>query len=311
MATSGSTDFSVTRDTLITDALIDIGAISPEDTPSDVIVAHAARLLNMMLKSWVADGLHLWKIKPFTLLLENAKQSYNLSLTGDQVSFSMNDTTVKVAGIATATSLDVTTTSGMTAGDYICVELDDNTLHKTTIQSVTDSDTVVLTTGLASATAIGNRVYWYTTKIPRPLNIDALNVVDASNNSRPVSLISREEYYSLSNKLNTGSVVQAYFDPQLTHSKLYTYNTADSVDEVLECVGYFPIEDMDSASNDFDIPQEWYLAVKTNLAVLLSPSYGQRSEQVRTLKAIAVEEKERVLGWDKEKTSIYLGADIR
>lgn len=311
MATSGSTDFSVTRDTLITDALIDIGVISPEDTPSDSIVAHAARLLNMMLKAWVADGLHLWKIKPFTLLTENAKSVYSLSLTGDQVSFSMNDTTVKVAGIATATSLDVTTTSGMTAGDYICVELDDDTLHKTTISSVTDSDTVVLTTGLASATAVGNRVYWYTSKIPRPLNLDVVNVEDSSGNSRPIPLISREEYYSFSSRTTAGEIVQAYFDPQLTHSKLYVYNVPNTVNKTIECVGYFPIEDMDSAANDFDIPQEWYLAVKTNLAVLLAPSYGQRSEQVRTLKSIAIEEKDRVMQWDKEKTSVYFGVDWR
>lgn len=311
MATSGSVDFTINRDTLIKDALIDLGAISNEDTPSDAIVAHAARLLNMMLKAWVADGFQLWKIKTFTLLLENAKRVYSLSTTGDHASLSMNNTTMRIAGVTSDTILEVTTTSGMNAGDYIGIELDNDTLHTTTIASVTDSDTVVITTGLASAAAISNRIYWYTSKIPRPLAIISAVIRDYSNIDRPVTIISRDEYMTLTNKTSAGSVVQLYFDPQLTHSKLYTYLVPDTVDKTLEVQGFFPIEDMDSAANDFDIPQEWYLAVKTNLAVLLAPSYGARSEQLRTLKAIAVEEKDRAMQWDKEKTSIFWGVNTQ
>ena len=311
MATSGSTDFSVSRDVLIKDSLIDLGAIAVEDTPSSAIVSHASRLVNMMLKAWVADGLHLWKIRPFTILIENAKQYYDLSSSGDNAAFTMNDTTIRVAGVTSDTAIEVTTTTGMTAGDYIGIELDDDTLHETTIASVTDSNTVVITTGIASATAASNRVYWYTTKIPRPVAIENINVVDSDDNSKSVSQISREEYYGLTNRTTAGEIVQAYFDPRLTSTRLYVYNVPNTVNKTIECIGYFPLEDMDSAANDFDIPQEWYLAVKTNLAVLLGPSYGARTEQMRALKAIAMEEKERVMGWDKEKTSMYFTADIR
>ena len=309
MATSNSTDFSVNRDTLIKDSLIDLGAVSSEDTPSSAIIAHAARLLNMMLKAWIADGLHLWKIKPFTILIENGKVSYSLSSTGDQASLTMNDTTMRIAGVTNDTILQVTTTSGMTAGYYIGIELDDATLHKTTIASVTDSDTVVITTGIASAAAIGNRIYWYTTKLIRPLEVTDVRIKDDADNERPVTVISRQEYMQLPSKSSTGEIVQVYFDPQLTSSKLYVFNVPNTVDKTIECAGYFPIEDMDSAANDFDIPQEWYLAVKTNLSVLLGPSYGARTEQMRALKAIAAEEKERVMGWDKEKTSIFFGVE--
>ena len=309
MATSNSVDFSVNRDTLIKDSLIDLGAVSSEDTPSSTIVAHAARLLNMMLKAWIADGLHLWKIRPFSILIENGKVSYSLSSTGDQASLTMNDTTMRIAGVTNDTILQVTTTSGMTAGDYIGIELDDATLHKTTIASVTDSDTVVITTGIASAAAVGNRIYWYTTKLIRPLEVTDVRIKDDADNERPVTVISRQEYMQLPSKSSTGEIVQVYFDPQLTSSKLYVFNVPNTVDKTIECVGYFPIEDMDSAANDFDIPQEWYLAVKTNLSVLLGPSYGARTEQMKALKAIAMEEKERVMGWDKEHTSITFGVE--
>lgn len=311
MALSGSTDFAVTRDVLITDSLIDVGAISAEDTPSGAIISHASRLLNMMLKAWMADGLHLWKIRPFSVMIEKDKSVYNLSSTGDQASLTINDTTMRIAGVTNDTTLQVTSTSGMTAGDYIGIELDNDTLHKTTIASVTDSDTVVITTGITSAAAVGNRIYWYTTKLVRPLEIADVRIKDSSDIERPVTVISRQEYMQLTNKYASGEIVQVYFDPQLTHSKLYVYNVPNKVDKTIEAVGYFPVDDMDSAANDFDIPQEWYLAVKSNLAVLLGPSYGTRREQMENLKGIAVEEKNRVLGWDKEKTSIRLQAEIK
>lgn len=311
MATSGSTDFSVNRDTLIKDALIDIGAVSSEDSVSDAVMAHAARLLNMMIKAWQADGLHLWILRPFTILIENGKRTYSLSSTGDHASLTMNSTAMKVAGVATDTSLDVDTTTGMTAADYICIELDDATLHETTIASITDSDTVVITDALPSAAAIDNRVYWYTTKIPRPLAIDSVRIKDSSSYERPVTIISRQEYYNLTNKITSGEIVQVYFDPKLTHAVLSVYNVPNFVDKTIEVIGYFPLEDMDAAANDFDFPQEWYLAIKTNLAVLLSPSYGSRPDSIKVLKALADEEKMRVMGWDKEKTSIYFGIDNR
>ena len=61
MATSGSTNFTLNRDELIKDALLDIGAVSQDDTPSASIVNSASRKLNMMLKAWQTFGLQLWK----------------------------------------------------------------------------------------------------------------------------------------------------------------------------------------------------------------------------------------------------------
>jgi len=52
----------------------------------------------------------------------------------------------------------VDSTAGMVAGDIIGVYQDDGTIHWTTISSVTDAATLVLTTGLASAAATTNRV---------------------------------------------------------------------------------------------------------------------------------------------------------
>ncbi len=80
------------------------------------------------------------------------------------------DTTMRVAAVAGDTILEVVATAGMTAGDVIGVELDDYALnsanrirniHWTTIASITDGDTLVLTVAIpvGKAAAIGRMIY--------------------------------------------------------------------------------------------------------------------------------------------------------
>lgn len=60
MAVSGSFDFTLTRDQIITDALLEIGAASIHASPSANQIAHAARRLNAMLKAWQAEEIFLY-----------------------------------------------------------------------------------------------------------------------------------------------------------------------------------------------------------------------------------------------------------
>ena len=52
----------------------------------------------------------------------------------------------------------VSTGAGMVAGDYVTVRQNDGTYKTTTIASVTDGVTIVLTAGLAVAASVGNEV---------------------------------------------------------------------------------------------------------------------------------------------------------
>jgi len=316
MATSGSVNFNLNRDELIKDALIEIGAIAQEDTPSSAIVNHAARKLNMMLKAWQADGLHLWKNKEITLFLDKTKSSYNMGATGDHavLSSDYNKTEVKVAAVATDTSIDVDTTTGMSASDYIGIVLDDGSIHWTTIASVTDGDTVVITDAIEAGdtVAVDNNVYWYTTRANRPLRITDAVLRDDSDNDTRVEVISRNEYYEFANKTGTGQVLQVYYDPQTTLGKLYVYTRTDDVTDKLILRCQMPIEDMDSAADDFDCPVEWLLAIQTSLAALLAPSYGVLDTQAFSkIAGIALQEKQRVMGFDIEGTSIKMQPDRR
>jgi hypothetical protein len=70
MTTSNSSDFSISRDNIIKGALRLVGALAIGETPTADQVTEASEALNLLVKSWQADGMPLW-----------ARGSYDLPLT--------------------------------------------------------------------------------------------------------------------------------------------------------------------------------------------------------------------------------------
>lgn len=310
MATSGSVDFTLNRDEIVKSSLRLLGLLDPGETPDESEISNGTEALNIMVKAWQADGLQLWAQKRATILLEKSKATYSLSSTGDHATASYTTTQMRVAGVATDTTLEVDSTTGMTALDNIGVILDDNTTHWTTIASVTDSDTLELTSGLASAAAINNNVYWYTTKINRPLRITEIFRRD-SNSDTSLIMVSREEYMLLGNKTTAGTPNQAYYDPQLNAGTLYLFPVPDNGDVTMEIVYHRPFEDFDAVTDTPDFPQEWLEALKYGLAARLAPEYGIPLPAQQLLGIQLGKIKERVMGWDIENASVYFSPGDR
>lgn len=80
MATSGSTNFSVTRDQLISGALRIVGATAQGETPTATQISEAAEALNMLVKAWEADGMPLWAIKQYDVSLTQSVNSYTIGV---------------------------------------------------------------------------------------------------------------------------------------------------------------------------------------------------------------------------------------
>jgi len=309
MALSGSTNYSVNRDELIGHVYRNIlGATPAGQSPTANEISDATVTLNMMLKAWQADGLQLWVTKEAVLIPELNKQSYSLGLTGDHCSLSMQKTEVKVASIATDVNLDVDSTANIAASDNIGIVLDDGMIHWTAILSITDSDTVVLTTGLPSAASVGNHVYNYTSKIDRPNEL--LEVYRREYDSSidvPIIKLSRTEFFTLSDKNSSGTPVNYYYDPQLTNTKLNVWQTANSSfasNSVFRLVIKKPFDDMDSAADDFEFPQEWYEAVSLGLGKRLAGSIGMPIVDRQVLRKEAAEAKEDAMNFDAEGGSV-------
>lgn len=60
MATSGSTDWKMSRDEIIKDALLDVDGVSIYTTPTANQISHAARRLNALIKALQAEPPGIW-----------------------------------------------------------------------------------------------------------------------------------------------------------------------------------------------------------------------------------------------------------
>lgn len=289
MATSGSYDFSVNRDDLCKAALRLCEVYAAEETPEADDIENTSQALNMMIKAWAGEGIQLFTQKRATLFLQNSKTSYSLGSTGDHAAHSYSSTTIRVAEAANETTLEVTTTSGMTASDYIGIILDSGNVHWTTISSVTDTDTVVVASGIPTAAAAGNKVYWYTTKIPRPIKIIHA-FIRRSNDDYVLEQYERDSYWEMSRKTWASRPTAFYYENTSSNGTFYTNYQATDFTETLELVYHRPIEDFDAAANNPDFPQEWYEALKYNLALRIAPEYS-RVDLIQHLAPFALESK--------------------
>lgn len=308
MALSASVNYIINRDDLITQAYRLLGAIRSGGSATPDEISDAVVSLQMMVKGMQAEGLYLWNIKRATLIPTKGQQSYSLGPGGDHASLTMYKTEMRVAAIAAATTMEVDSTTDMTAADNVGVVTDDGTIHWTTIASVTDTDTFELTSGLDSAATVDNHIYWYTTKIDRPHHLITAyrreydTVVDV-----PLIGLSRDEYYTLSDKDQEGVPVNYYYDPQLTNSVFYSWTTADTsfaANNVFILIIRKPFDDMDSGTDDFEFPQEWYEPIVYGLAARLAPMIGYPIGDRRILIAEAEQKMQLALTWDVEQTSV-------
>ena len=276
MATSGSINYSVDRDEIITEALEQLGVLAEGQSPSSDQLTSMARTLNMLVKFLQAREFNLFALQKVYVYLEKNKNSYSLSSsTTDHFSAEYNRTTLAAAGTALDTTITVASISNMADADYIGIKLTDGTMQWTTINGAPSGTTVTLTDALTGAATSGDTVYFYTSKANRPMKIANAVVSDAvSGQDIPIWTVSRQEYVDLPNKTDDGQVNQLYYDPQVGTGVLYVWPESSTVDQYLTLWVLRTLEDFDAATDDADFPQEWYLPLAFNLAAMSVTKYG-------------------------------------
>ena len=65
------------------------------------------------------------------------------------------------------------------------------------------------------------------------------------------------------------------------------------------------IYDMDASTNDFDLPQEWFGAIRDNLALELAVEYEVPQAKLQILSAKAARSRSILENFDTEPTSVY------
>jgi len=311
MATSGSTDFNQTRDTIIKRSLKILGVIEAGEAPSAEDSADCADALEAMIKNMMATGFKLWKIEEATVFLEPSQRLYTLGSSSDHASISTVKTELSADAATSATSMAVDSITGIAASDNIGIVLDDGTTHWTTVNGTPTGTTVVLASGLASAASTDTHVYTYTTRLARPLRARSARLRNAAESDTPLLEWSRDEYFDTPNKTSEADPISAvYYDPQLTAGELHTWPTPSSALSRLMIDVDMPIEDFDASTSNPDLPQEWLRPLAWLLADEMRLDYGVPQDIRMEIHGTAKDMLDLVLGFDTEPESVYFGPSL-
>ena len=313
MATSGSTSFTLNALQVIERAFAKIDVKVAEQPLQPDEKQDGQDSLNLMLKAWGAQGLHLWTKDEGVLFLDVGKTNFDLGPTGDEAC-QFDDfigTTTTSAKIATDTVIDIADSTGMVVGDKIGVELDDNTRFWTTISIINGSTQVTIADGLTSASKSGSTAFTFTSLINRPQRVlSCRRNTFGQDNEIPVLSWSRDQYFNQVNKLSRGTVVNCYYSPQLGDGRMYVWQTANSVNDLLRFTFERPMQDLLIGDDNLDIPTEWLEAVIYGLAFRLADDYNVPLAKADRIGQKANQFLDDLLGWDEEMESLNLQPDF-
>lgn len=313
MATSGTSSFNFNRDQIIKAALRKIGAIAAGETPDAQTISDCADQLNTMMKSLAATGLHIWTETEATLFMQTGQASYSLGGTIDNATESYTATTLASAAANGASSVSISSATGVATGYNIGIVLDGGSIFWTTVSNLV-STTVTLGSPLTDSASAGNAVYVYQTQIIRPLRVvSARRSQLASALDTQMLELSRIDYRNMPNKLNTGTITQWFYDPRggaNATGQFFVWPAPSDVGSAVKFTWYRPLQDFTSAATNPDIPQEWLDALVWNLALKMAPEYDCSANRYEIIKDQAASSLDNVMGWDREPESYLFGADL-
>ncbi len=156
----------------------------------------------------------------------------------------------------------------------------------------------------------------------RPLSIQAAwlrDTVASPDRDCPIRIISREEYNMLSAKDSTGAPSCLFYDPEYSvpdtntganaKGRIYLWPTPDTAVATqydLYFVYTRPIVDFSGLTDTLDFPQEWFNAIKWNLALALSFQYDVPIMKMDRIRSMAKETLDLALSWDRELVSVTI-----
>ena len=154
-----------------------------------------------------------------------------------------------------------------------------------------------------------------TTNVGKPLKIyqafyhDTASAVDI-----PMTSLSQQEYNMLSNKTIAGRPIQFYYEALRSYGNLYTFPTPDAnaaSDGSIYILYQSPFSDFDGSTDEPDVPQEFYRALKYALANDLAFEYGYPSKDRQDLERRSEQYKAQAFSFNQEEESFNFQIDRR
>ncbi len=312
MTTSGTVAFNFNRNQIILAAMRKIKVISSGETPSAQLVQDFSDQLNTFVKSLDAIGLHLWTEAEAILFLQPNQIAYDFGATAtDHATEIHTATTLAGSGALGASTIVVTSATGIVTAYNIGIVLDSGSIFWTTVNGTPVGMTVTLAATITGTAAAGNAVYTYQTNIVRPLRIvSARRYNFASAIDTQTMVFSRIDYRNQPNKTATGTVTQWFYDPKggaNVNGRLHLWPSPPDVTNAVKFTWCRPIQDFTTAANNPDLPQEWLDALIWNLAYRMAPEFPVPARQYDMVKEQATLTLQNVTGFDREPESYLFG----
>jgi hypothetical protein len=307
MSTSGTATFSRNRDQLIKAALRKVNAFESGETPDSDSLNDAAEALNALLKHWQGNGVQIYKVVEAALFPQVDQVRYSIGATStDHATETWVETALTAAAANGAATITVDSVTGIATTYKIGVELDDGTMHWTTVNGAPAGQVVTLTAVLTDSAAIGNRVIAYQTNLVRPLKIlSARSYNFDSAIDTPVEEMGRVEYAEMPNKSSSGAINSFYYDRrENTTGYLYLWQAPQTVDNAVKMTVAKPIEDFNAAGDDADLPQEWIRAIIWGLADEIADDYDVPEPKRTRLERRAAQYLNEANWWERELLDI-------
>jgi hypothetical protein len=288
MTTSGSVDFTLTRNEIIRQALLLVSAITPDNSPSADMVSDASKMLNMMVKSWQTK-VKLWPTKDITIVLAYpGKQSFTIGASGYISSENRplkvidarrkqgnTETPIDVMARSDFLSLPDKTTTGAVNQCYYDPQLTNGVLYVWPTATGTATSLVDGSTDLWTLSGSGTGEYYYTgSAISAEPTYIFENTVPMTEGTIG-SLVAGEYVWGDNDALGTDTLyvrITGDGDPDAQVAD-YVESIATTPDSIIITVRR-PLEDFDLTSNTPDFPQEWLQALVYNLAIYIAPQYN-------------------------------------
>lgn len=132
---------------------------------------------------------------------------------------------------------------------------------------------------------------------------------NSSNTDTNLQIISRTEYEMLGNKSSPSVVNQVYYDAQFPDGVLYCYNVPVDSTYTIWLSVQRPVQDITAGSQNFEVPQEWFLSLKWSLAEEVALEYGVDQQTLQYVTQKAAHFKQKAFDWQQEETSVYFSVD--
>lgn len=300
--TSGSFAFSVARDDIIRQAMLNLALLEPSEVPTAQEITDCARVLNMQVKQRAGQldrspGFKMWQRLRGDLFLSYSKFLYSLgSPSGDNWAAGVSGLPYpnsyqqsQLIGAAAAGSTQLAIPTGFSAvniKDYAGLQYTNaqgNTdIWWSTITAINPSTGIVSIANplpAGSSAASGAYLWNYTTKAQRPMKILTALLRDTTYADTPLTELTLEQYEALPTKTmptNVSDPTAWYYEARVVNNIGHLYIDcagAQDVTKHIHAVFLREAMDFNNPGDAPEFPQEYFWDLSWSLSLGICPMF--------------------------------------